>query len=75
MDISGDLNEDYKKLMKLLEDNQILLEKYRVDSKVYKKTIRYEHQMKINEHEVKAIFNKNPETNELFLNDAWVITK
>lgn len=39
------------------------------------KIARYNHQMEINGYEVKAIFNKNLETGEMFLNDAWIITK
>jgi hypothetical protein len=31
--------------------------------------------MQINGYEVKAVFNKNPGTGEIFLNDAWVVTK
>lgn len=73
--MSGNVEEDCKKVITLLEDNQIFLEKYRVDVKTFEKAVRYEHEMKINGHGVKAIFNKNLETGDLFLNDAWVITK
>lgn len=74
--ISGNIEEDCKKVVKLLEENKIFLEKYRLEpSRNYKNFIRYDHQMKINGHEVKVIFNKNLEIGEIFLNDAWVITK
>lgn len=74
--ISGNLEEDCKNVIKLLEDNQIFLEKYRLKStETFEKFVRYNHEMTINGHEVKAIFNKNLETGEMFLNDAWVIIK
>src|SRR5262249_21717655 len=74
--LSGDVELDSQKVLTLLEENKIYLEKYRVDkTETYKSYIRYEHQMKINEYEVKAIFNKNLETGDLFLNDAWVKLK
>ena len=73
--ISGNLKDDFRNVIRILEDNQIFLEKYRVDLKTFEKSIRYEHEIKINGHRVKAIFNKNLETGELFLNDAWVITQ
>ncbi len=39
-----------------------------------KKTIStLSHEMQINGFNVKAVFNKNIETGEIFLNDAWVI--
>ncbi|WP_068470554.1 hypothetical protein [Candidatus Protochlamydia phocaeensis] len=76
MKLTGNVEMDCKNVIKLLEDNQIFLEKYRLEpGRNYKNFIRYDHQMKINGHEVKAVFNKNLETGELFLNDAWVITK
>lgn len=74
--VSGNVEEDCKTVIKLLEDNQIFLEKYRLKStETFEKLIRYNHEMTINGHKVKAIFNKNLETGEMFLNDAWVIIK
>lgn len=74
--VSGNFENDLKNVIKILEDNQIFLEKFRLKkAEEFDKYIRYTHQTKINGHEVKAIFNKNLETGEMFLNDAWVITK
>lgn len=73
--ISGNIEEDCKKVVKLLEDNRISLEKYRKNTTIRPEFTRYDHQMQINGFEVKAVFNKNPETGEIFLNDAWVVTK
>lgn len=73
--ITGNVEEDCKNVIKLLEDNQIFLEKYRLEpSRKINNLIRHEHQININGHEVQAIFNQNLKTGELFLNDAWVIT-
>lgn len=74
--LTGDVEEDCKNVIKLLEENQIFLEKYRVKPiESFGKFIRYNHQMKINGYQVKAAFNVNLENGEMFLNDAWVITK
>lgn len=74
--LSGNLEEDWKKVLTLLEENKIFLEKYRIKPpKTFEKFARYEHEMTINGHQVKAIFNKNFEKGEMSLNDAWVIPK
>lgn len=74
--ISGNFEEDCGRVVKLLEDNKIYRKKYRLEPvQNYKGFVRYEQQMTINGHEVKAIFNKNLETGDIFLNDAWVITQ
>jgi tetratricopeptide (TPR) repeat protein len=73
--ISGNIEEDCKKVVKLLEDNKISMEKYRKNTTIRPEFTRYDHQMQINGFEVKAVFNKNPETGEIFLNDAWIVTK
>jgi tetratricopeptide (TPR) repeat protein len=74
--LTGDIEEDCKKVVKLLEDNQIFLEKYRLGPiRKFEDFIRYDQQMTINGYEVRAIFNEYLETEEIFLNDAWIITK
>lgn len=72
--ITGNVEEDCKNVVKMLESNKIMLEKYRKQTINNKNFIRYNHEMKINGYEIRAVFNKNPETGEIFLNDAWVIT-
>jgi Bacterial toxin 35 len=72
--ITGSLEEDCKSVVKLLEDNKIFSLQYRMEEIIEKTYIRYDHVMQINGHKVKAIFNKKP-NGEIFLNDAWVITK
>lgn len=71
--ISGNVEEDCKNVIRLLEENKIYLKKYNRDLFKFEKHHRYDNKMKINDFEVKAIFNENIETGELFLNDAWVV--
>lgn len=74
--ITGDVRADCKNVVKFLEEHNILHEKFRVNMVEHnKKFLRFDHEMQINEIGIKAVFNKNLETGELFLNDAWVITK
>lgn len=50
------------------------MKKYSVESdKLFNNFMRVEHQMTIDNYQVRAIFNKNLETGEFFLNDAWVV--
>lgn len=73
--LTGNLEEDCKKVLNILEVNQINLEKYRLGPvRKFADYIRYDHQMTINGFQIRAIFNKYVETGEMFLNDAWVIT-
>jgi hypothetical protein len=69
------IENDCANVVKLLEENKIHLEKYRFDTYDRPTFIRYDHQMEIKGFEVKAVFYKSPETGEIFLNDAWVVTK
>lgn len=73
--LTGNAQMDCNNVVKLLEKNKIYMEKYRKATITRPEFIRYDHQMKVNGYDVYAIFNKNPETGEVFLNDAWVITK
>ncbi len=75
IELTGNVEEDCKNVIKLLEDNSIHLEKYRKNTTIRPEFIRYDHKMEINGLEVKAIFNKNPETGEISLSNAWVVTK
>ena len=62
-------------VVKILEDNQIFQEKYRIKSIPFQKINRYAYKMRVNGYEVEAIFNKNLETDMIVLNSAWVVTK
>lgn len=73
--LTGNTEMDCRSVVILLEENNIFLEKYRKNTVVRPEFTRYDHQMEIGGFEVKAIFNKNPESGEIFLNDAWVVTK
>jgi RHS repeat-associated protein len=76
IEMSGNPEQDCKRVIKLLEDNRIFSKKYRLDPvEEFGEYVRYNHQMNIQGYEVKAIFNENVKTGQIFLNDAWVITK
>lgn len=61
-------------IMLVLEENGIILEKYRKKTTIRPDFIRYDHQMQINGYEVRAIFNEFG-NGEIFLNDTWVVTQ
>lgn len=75
--LSGDVQEDFKKVASLLEDESIFSKKYFLRSKEFSggKIIRSDYQKTINGHKVQAIFETYVDTNQTFLQDTWVITK
>ena len=75
--LSGNVEEDFKKVALLLEENGILSEKYLLESEKFShgKIIRTDYKVMINGHEIRAIFETYVENNQTFLKDAWVITK
>lgn len=77
IELTGDIEKDFKSLLLLLEENGIFAEKYFLESQAYHqgKIVRSDYRKMINGVEVKAIFETYVETNQTFLKDAWVITK
>lgn len=77
INISKIVEEDFKKVILLLEENCILSEKYLLESEKFAngKIIRTNYQMTINGCEVKVVFETYLETNQTFLKDGWVITR
>lgn len=75
--LSGQVEEDFKKVGLLLEEHCILSEKHFLQSEkfAYGKIIRADYKMIINDFEVQAVFETHVEINQTFLKDAWVITK
>lgn len=73
--LSGNIEEDCGKVVELLEKNKIFLEKYRKTTITRPDFIQYDHMLRIKDHEIVAVFYKNPETGEVFLSNAWVVTK
>ena len=72
--LTGNIEEDFKKIIKLLEDNKIHLEEFRSKTiQINSKIARLEQEIKIGENRIKAIFIEYTESGELFLNDAWVV--
>lgn len=66
--------------MHLLEENSIFNKKFLCKDPVgfppnNPKVVRLDHKMLINNHEVYAVFESYIETAELYLKDAWVITR
>ena len=75
--LSGNIEEDFKKLTHILENESIFSKECFLRSKEFSqgKIIRSDYQKSINGHQVQAIFETYTETNQSFLKDAWVITK
>jgi tetratricopeptide (TPR) repeat protein len=75
VEITGNVEVDCKKVIKLLEENQMFLKDLNlkiVDDKLPKGMIRYRQKKKINGYTVIADFFENKELEEVFLNNAWV---
>ncbi len=77
LQLSGNLEEDFKKVALLLEESGILSEKYLLESEKFShgKIIRTDYKKMVNGHEIRATFETYVESNQIFLKDAWVITK
>ncbi len=78
--LSGNVEEDFKKVIILLEkecitEKQFLCEKPMHFPKENPKIIRTDHKKFINDQEVYAVFEKYIENGEVYLKDAWVITE
>lgn len=73
INLSGNVEEDFKKVLILLEEEQINSFKYFKDSEeVANKIIRLEYEKNIFNKKVKAIFSKYPDKEQIFLYNAWV---
>lgn len=75
--LSGNIEEDFKKVILLLEENSILSEECFLRARTFAegKIIRSDYQKIINGHKVEVTFETYVETNQIFLQDAWVVTK
>jgi hypothetical protein len=75
--LTGMVEEDFRAVVLLLEDNCILSEKFVLASENFAqgKIIRTDYKKMINGLEVRATFERYVETNQIFLKDAWVSTK
>lgn len=74
--LTGNVEEDFRKVKAFLEEQNLTSYQYS------KKTIRISEGITRREHEkiilnekVKVVFNEYTNTGEIFLNDAWVVTK
>lgn len=77
IELTGDIEKDFKSVLILLEKNGIFAEQYFLKSQKYHqgKIIRRDYRKMINSFEVEVVFETYVETNQTFLKDAWVITK
>lgn len=74
--VTGNVEEDFKAVLILLEEQGILSHQYSKKTlQVADGVIRREHEKIILNKNVKVIFNEYSNTGEIFLNDAWVVTK
>ena len=75
--LSGNAVEDFKKVTLLLEEESIFSKECFLRSKEFSqgKIIRSDYQKTIGGHKIQAVFETYVETNQTFLQDAWVITK
>jgi hypothetical protein len=75
--ITGNIEEDFKRVVMFLEENAVLSKECFIDSRVFDKgkVIRSDYGKTINGIEVRAVAEFNVETNLTLLNDAWVIKK
>ena len=74
--ISGNVEEDFRKVALLLEENAVLLSpQYLKETMLVADGIlRKEYEIIISNYTVKAVFSDYFTRNEIFLSDAWVIT-
>lgn len=73
--LSGNIEEDFKKVTFLLEEINIYSDKFlRQKVKIADSIFRKEYEISVGKDRIKAIFNEYI-SGEVFLNDAWVITK
>lgn len=70
---SGNIETDFKNVVKLLEENQILLQKKYDVTNVKPNIFRVDYTIVINNHTVMADFTKYGENGTVFLNNAWVV--
>ncbi len=74
--LSGNIEEDCKNVVKLLEEHKIFALKYRIKTEEpFKGCMVYTHVIKIKEYEVKAMFYGSLEESEKYLSNAWVVVK
>ncbi len=75
VNLSGNVEEDFRKVVSLLEEQSVHSEKFlKQTEKVAESILRKEYEIAIGKEHIKAVFNEYI-NGEIFLNDAWVITK
>lgn len=74
--LTGKVEDDFRNVVRLLENEGVISSQYSKQTiDIAKGIVRREHQKTINNYNIRVVFNEYPETGEIFLNDAWVVTK
>lgn len=75
--LSGNIEEDFKKVAILLEKESICSKEYLLQSTQFSKgkIVRSDYQKTINGQTIHAVFETYAGKNQTFLKDAWVIIK
>ena len=74
--LSGNVEEDFKTVLILLEEQDITSHQYSKQIfQVADGVVRREHQKTFLNQKIVVIFNEYTHTGEIFLNNAWVVTK
>lgn len=75
--ITENVEEDFKNVLLLLEENSILSEQYLISSEKFSqgKIIRADYKKLTNGNEVNATFETYIESDQIFLKNAWVVIK
>lgn len=73
--MSGNVEEDFKKLTIILEEESVFSKENFLRSIEFSegKILISDYQKTINGHKIQAVFETYIETNQTFLKDAWVI--
>lgn len=79
IELTGDVEENFKKITIILEENKIvdpvnIKRKPRKFPRDNPEIIRIDYQKTIKGHDVYAVFETHLESGETFLKDAWIVT-
>ena len=75
IELTGNVKEDFKRVVKLLENN-LILNKINIHETVQHGQVAItEYRLTINGHKVAALFEHYLDTNETFLKNAYVLTR
>lgn len=73
--LTGNVQEDFKKVALLLEENSIMSKGIIDATNKFGNTVRTDYKIRIKECEIQAVFETDTVTNETFLKNAWVVMR